>query len=197
MTVTETIHSTQRHGQTHAGKYMRMHSQANVIDALRWVCCRACCRACSTMDSLGEHPPASSARYTQHSAHKASCCWRRGLLGGAGGARGRAAQLQAAEASSPRLQHSVTGFAVTTQPLGIAEDASLEVRWQHDLPRFERASVRGASRRYGARSHAQRARQLSNDEPHLKGATTAACAPAARSPARCSSAEPAKLSCPP
>ena len=75
-----------------------------------------------------------------------------------------------AEASSPRLQHSVTGFAVTTQPLGIAEDALLEVRWHHDLPEVERASVRGASRRYGARYRAHGARQSSNNEPHLRAA---------------------------
>ena len=65
------------------------------------------------------------------------------------------------------------GFAITTQPLGIAEDASLEVRWHHDLPEVERASVRGTSRRYGARYRAHRARQSSNNEPHLRAAPSA------------------------
>ena len=65
------------------------------------------------------------------------------------------------------------GFAITTQPLGIAEDALLEVRWHHDLPEVERASVRGASRRYGARYRAHRARQSSNNEPHLRAAPSA------------------------
>ena len=46
----------------------------------------------------------------------------------------------------------------------------LEVRWHHDLPEVERASVRGASRRYGARYRAHGARQSSNNEPHLRAA---------------------------
>ena len=119
-----------------------------------------------------EHPSASSERHSKRTSNLllatrvASCV---GLVASVA----RYASAGRAEASSPRLLHSVTGFAVTTQPLGIAEDALLEVRWHHDLPEVERASVRGASRRYGARYRAHGARQSSNNEPHLRAAPSA------------------------
>ena len=75
---------------------------------------------------LDEHPSASTAQHTAH--QQAAVGDTRGLLCGAGGVRGRAAQLRAADARSPRLWLSVAEFAVTSQPLK-AEDASLEIRW--------------------------------------------------------------------
>ena len=81
--------------------------------------------------------------------------------------------------------------------IGIAEDALLEVRWHHDLRGVERESVRGDARRHGECDLAHRERQLSRDEHHLKGATTAACTcrRSQRVALKCNRQKPAKLSC--
>ena len=144
-----------------------------------------------------EHPSASSAR--RSTAHQQPAVGdTRGLLRGAGGARGRAAQLQAAR----RRAHLACCIPSRDLPsprnhIGIAEDALLEVRWHHDLRGVERESVRGDARRHGECDLAHRERQLSRDEHHLKGATTAACTcrRSQRVALKCNRQKPAKLSC--
>ena len=129
----------------------------------------------------------------------ATFCWRHASPPAWGWWRAwRATQLQAAR----RRAHLACcipsrGLPSPRNHIGIAEDALLEVRWHHDLRGVERESVRGDARRHGECDLAHRERQLSRDEHHLKGATTAACTcrRSQRVALKCNRQKPAKLSC--